>query len=651
MDRRSLEQLLLLGGSTTPVADASMTTCGCLVSELAFLQHLPPGECPLCHLPQSKILAAVEPLRELWRILDLENDRRRRSLSRQLAIALDGDAVDMMGLFQRYANEENQSSFREDIFDDPILKSLMISSNQPVSDESLQRSRITMDNLYEQHILNELTEEKEYNYSLCFPLHRKRSDFDILKRALTLNNVLKKGQRYISLSICTRHHHGTNVEVTMFAMITEKRWELYEYTVPINVLNLSHARPQLICCGKATGEFGELEKEMQNGAHLTGEIVIHSDLPSQQSAKQTDIQKRLQQWEFVLCELTPNHLVISGTKGLVRVFNILKSPVYKIGQPVYTYVTNFPIKCIAVASSRNLIATGVTAKERLLNKEQPFIILHKLTFGADLRLKQVDPITITIPYHEPIRHICFNEAATHLMCTTSWELRYLIIRLRQSSVDNYRKPRLIFTGFTCSKGNLLLVEADLIKTSEGITDIRFGVPFSNTVFINFNALKQIPPMMIHLEGAMIDSLVDDDGFSLQHSMTSMEESDYITAGKVMMKFTELGSLVHRCAVSPRGDGVVFLSKDGRLVLVNTTNFHLALTMLSKKKFAVLLGEVAGSERSDEAGLVEFSKDGGKVFVVDRKGVFSIFDFTKGVPGKDHDVIKCKIVRLNGSVVN
>lgn len=41
----------------------------------------------------------------------------------------------------------------------------------------------------------------------------------------------------------------------------------------------------------------------------------------------------------------------------------------------------------------------------------------------------------------------------------------------------------------------------------------------------------------------------------------------------------------------------------------------------------------------------FSADGGKVFALDRKGVFSVFDFTKGIPGEDPDVIKCKIISL------
>lgn len=84
-------------------------------------------------------------------------------------------------------------------------------------------------------------------------------------------------------------------------------------------------------------------------------------------------------------------------------------------------------------------------------------------------------------------------------------------------------------------------------------------------------------------------------------------------------------------------------------MVSLPNFYpgrrISATDSKNKKIVVLLGEVANAERFSEAASVVFSSDGGKVFALDRRGVFSVFDFTKGIPGKDPDVIKCKIISL------
>ena len=113
-----------------------------------------------------------------------------------------------------------------------------------------------------------------------------------------------------------------------------------------------------------------------------------------------------------------------------------------------------------------------------------------------------------------------------------------------------------------------------------------------------------------------------------------------------MKISEVGSLIHGFSLSPRGDGIVFLDKDGRLYLIPTPNLlskSTTSTSGASKKVVILLGEVSNAERFTEAAAIKFSSDGGKIFAVDRKGVFSVFDFTKGVPGEDLDVVKCKIL--------
>lgn len=193
-----------------------------------------------------------------------------------------------------------------------------------------------------------------------------------------------------------------------------------------------------------------------------------------------------------------------------------------------------------------------------------------------------------------------------------------------------------------------------MMASEGITDARFGNMYSNTIVITSNYLGYRLPVVIRLHGTQIDSSrpgPNNDAFSLENSFSSRdkeEEDDYsmLKSSEVILRVPEVGSSIHAAAISPRGDGIVFVDKDGRLYLVSAPNLSSQSgTGLTNKKTIVLLGETANAERYTEAASVQFLADGGKVFAVDRKGLFQVFDFTKGVPGEDLDVVKCKILSV------
>lgn len=705
----SLEPLLKLPGSLDPNAltpDASIVSCGCIVSETFFNSTIDSGvdACPECLTPNVRVLKPVRQLRELYSLItqlqgDTTTKSRRRSSSKRSFKTIDpndkagGEQMDLISLFYKYAKEEHAhpdvvSSVTPDVKPIQINKdesrslvsnhgnSTSISPLRKVSpqgnsygpDDGYHERSKSKTSKYEDYIWSTLSEEKEYNFSKCFPFHRKISAYQTQQGKLFSTNPFKssvmKSSRFIGTDLNTFIYRVTGQEVTRFVMITEKRWELYELT------NNTDFKPVLVCCGKLTGEYGSLFSNLRED--YGHEVVIGNDFSGNAQANDPfsneDHRKKLSQWEHLNCQLSNDFLVISGTKGIMRVFNISKASLpHEMGKPVYTYITNFPIRCIAISNTDPLLACGITAKERISGKEQPFVVLHKLVRSSvgDKIIGSVEPITITIPYRDPIKLLSFNANSTHLLCCTVWESRYLIIRLRGAGSDNFRKPRLIWTDSTIPKkrkksDGVFYDDSDeeapdddaLMMDNEGITDAKFGT-IPNTLVLTSCSLQNRPPIMLRLEGSSMDSNGNrniSDSLSMDSSLHSRHEPDdeqeitNIKSSDLLLKFQEVGFSIHKVAILPRRDALAFLDKDGRIYLVSIPNYELNLYS-SIKKIVVLLGEVSNAERYIEAATIMFSADGGKVYVVDRKGILMVYDFTKGIPGQDSDVTKCKIVNV------
>ncbi|ODV77386.1 uncharacterized protein CANTADRAFT_55534 [Suhomyces tanzawaensis NRRL Y-17324] len=723
----SLEELLRFPGvlSEELIPDASVLSCGCLTSEAIFRSSGVPF-CYNCQKEGVDIISEVRPLRDLYNIIQQLNvqligppqnanygDRRRSSSKRSGGVFEDSqpapETMDLISLFYKFAKEEeNLAEPLKLQTDHSIVKPIEIKrhsqelrklhhfqsvnvhvpSTNSISPRQRSAEKASFLNstpevmnslLLESNLLKSLSEEKEYNFSKCFPFHRKLTTFPTQQVKFNLasmtqipfksGSMIKKNTRFTGSDIHTYVDLQLDIEVTRFVLINEKRWELYEYTVPLNDSS-AESRPQMICCGKLSGEYGENMNELNpanNDTTVTGEIIIknefnHNNSDQVASSQESDIKKKLQLWDFLFCQLSSDYLVISGTKGIMRVINLKRNLSYGLGQPIYTYITNFPIRCISMAPNNSLVACGITARERLSGKEQPFVILHRLILGQNQKLASVDPITITIPYRDPIKLINFNPSSTHLVCCTVWESRYLVIKLRSNELsDNYRRPRLIWSDLSIKSqrrhSELEGVAAadaqdQLMMGHEGITDLQFGSRYSNTVIITSCSLKSRPPLVIRLDGPLIDSnrtqsVAVSDTYSIQNSMNSVEEEDFssVNSAEVILKLSEVGSSAHRTALSPRGDGIVFVNKDGSIYLVSTPNLNSSALTSTNKRVVVLLGEVANAERFTEAASIKFSADGSKIFTVDRKGTFSVFDFTKGVPGEDVDVVKCKLINV------
>lgn len=681
----SLEALLKLRGSLDPngiTADASILTCGCVVSESFFLSNVDSNgkaACPDCSSPQVSFLRPIRQLRELYKIvLKLQNEvndsslaiastsggsgefkARRRSSSKKSLKDVDREQMDLISLFYKYAKEETHpdvvSSINANV--DPINIELPNDTYTipPISPRkySPQDKKLSL----EDKMLSTLSEEKEYNFSKCFPFHRKLTTFQTYQKNLFFkNSMLKKGPRYNCSFIHTSTDPFTGEDYTRFVMMTDKRWELYE-------LSKQDSSPIMICCGKSNGEYGPSFADLKE--EYGQEIIIRNDFSGQ--SDNNDDKKKLNSWELLNCQINNDFLVISGTKGIMRVFNISKKSLpHEMGKPLYTYFTNFPIRCISISPTDGLIACSITARERVSGKEQPFIILHKMNRSNSTSkiISSVEPITITVPYRDPIKLINFNATSTHLICCTVWESRYLIIRLRSSGSDNFRKPRLIWTEQSIAKarkrkdsfyndsdGEEAVDDDALMMDNEGITDVQFGT-IPNTIVLTSCSLQNRPPVMLRLEGSSIDYSYNrnlSDSISLSSSTHSKNDDEdheitNIQSSGLLLRFLEIGFSIHKVAISPRRDALAFLDKDGRIYLVAIPNHELSLNT-PIKKVVVQLGEVSNAERYTESGSIKFSADGGKIYVTDRKGTFLIFDFTKGIPGQDSDVVKCKIINV------
>lgn len=615
MDLRiaDLEALLTLPGHSAPTSDTCVLTCGCLASESEFHGS---KSCPVCGSP-ARVLAPIAPLRELHGIVQQLNllGRRRKSSQKRNSDSIQG--MDLLSLFCKFAKEEadpqpiaiRQNSRSESVASanpfDLASQQLSVSphSHLPIVDIDIDSST------------------KEYNFSRCFPFHRKLTTYPTqqLKFSLSLSS-LRKLVRYIALDIWVG-------AVVRFVLVLAHRWELYE---------LRDDKPALVCCGKLSGEFGPdwLALRPWEG----GETTLKNDFGAPSADTDT---KRLSTWEHLYCKLSGNYLVISGTKGVMRVYNVSAAR-GALGQPVYTYTTSFPIRCVSISPNEQLVACSITARERLSGKEQPFVIVHHL--DATTNTISARPITITVPYRDPIKIISFNAASTHIVCCTVWELRYLVIKLRNRNSSNYQKPRLVWTELRFEKEDE--DDNELMMDNEGITDAQFGVSHPNIVVISLCSLKDKPTVILRLDGHHGDTPLSDTRSQASHesSVLSKDGDDLhnIKAVETLASVPEVGLSIHRLAMSPRGDGMVFLDKLGNLFLVLTPNFQLH-PVTPIKKVVVLLGEVANAERFTEAASVKFSSDGGRVYAVDRKGVLHVYDFTKGIPGEDPDVVKCKII--------
>lgn len=706
MDRpklQALESLLRIegGGDGSLVPDCSILSCGCLVSESYFMRNLrdesEPTRCPVCSKSEVVVLSEIKPLRELYKLIQkwtakYPRRERKRSSTRSNHSSMSENEndkapeyMDLMSLAYEVSQTNLSSAADANSAATQGTETLGLEKNRsdnykimpPIDNSVTQTDKTTSGTGMD--VSDEFT-RREYNFSRCFPLYKKLSVFHTQQIRFNLlagnpfkaNNIIKPTS-FLGNHIYSYIDQESEEEVTRFVLLSKKRWEVYEYARSSKYKPTYNEKPVLICCGKLTGEYGKDFNSCKE--EISDEVAIKNDFSgfrsstSNSKALREVVSKKLKEWEFIYCKISKELLVIYGTKGVMRVFNISrKKPSTTLGKPLYTYITDFPIRCVSISPNEKLIASAIMAKERVSNKEQPFIILHKLYQDGDKsQVSSVEPITITLPHRDPIKLIEFNKSSTHLLCCTSWESTVLIIRLYDKESDDYKRPRLIWSENIYSRRKPRLSSDNVDDNSsssvdmndnfldEVITDLEFSSSRPDLFVVTFSSLqnKYSAVIQIHSRDPYLlgevnkSSWPDPDTHSFDNINKLVEslgdtKSSYhsnVASSEILTRLPEIGSTVHRVSILPRGDGMAFVDKSGRIYVVSTPNLQISMS----KRILVQLGEAANADHFLQAASINFSPDGGKVFAVDRKGIFQVFDFTKGIPGVDTDVIKCKLL--------
>ncbi|KAH7599904.1 hypothetical protein J7294_02919 [Nakaseomyces glabratus] len=442
-------------------------------------------------------------------------------------------------------------------------------NNQYLQFSSLSASKANDSQTNLDHILSgnsaiSVDEKRELYYAKCFPMYRKRFQFNTHSK---FNFIKSNTSSFINTAI--------SPDCTKFALITDSKWEVY--SMPTREDRHSNT-PQLLFCGKSNGQYGSNYKELKRSANKK---LDHSN--SHQS----------------FCRLSNDLLVISGSNNQFRVYNLNGN-----GEYIHSYKSSFPIRCIDIDPASQIIAYGITGKDRNTGAEQALIAFHQISKNkVTTETEFSEPVTVTLPYRDPINSIQLSNDGKFISCSTALESRFLII-----SVERPKEPRLLMKS---------LRTIDSSMESEGITDTKLFPGNPNIMCVTSCAFNS-PPIVINTR--------------INNKKNGIRT---VAQPSMIMRISEFGSQIHKCEISPRNDSIAFLDKNGSVYVMSTPAM-----MDNEKRRVALVDIVANSHRVYESASFRFSPDGHQLFIIDRKGILYIEDFAAGQP-QDLDVTKCK----------
>ncbi|CCK69305.1 Ptr3p KNAG_0C01920 [Huiozyma naganishii CBS 8797] len=364
---------------------------------------------------------------------------------------------------------------------------------------------------------------------------------------------------------------------TKFALIDKHKWEVF--SIPADI---DKYPPKLLFCGRNTGEVGKsfekLELSKKNLTALANSEVLSGD--------------------YVFCTLSDDLLIISDTNNSLRVHELTEK-----GSLIHFYASKYPLRCIDIDHGGTLIACGITGRERKTNTEQALITLHRINVNKQTGLYVFPaPLTIALPYRDPINTINLSHDGLYISCSTTMESRFLVISLR-----TLNEPRLIMKS---------LRSIDTSLESEGITDTKLFPGNFNLMCVTSTAFNS-PPIIINTK------------------IEDISELRSVAQPSLLTKIVELGSKIHRCEISPRNDSIAFLDKNGSVYIMS------APTMIEDEtKRIVLVDLVADAYRAHECASMRFNSSGHILYILDRKGVLYVEDFAYDLP-QNPEVSKCK----------
>ncbi|KAL6926466.1 hypothetical protein ACO0SA_001778 [Hanseniaspora valbyensis] len=470
-------------------------------------------------------------------------------------------------------------------------------------------------------------ENKEIFYSKCFPMYRKRSQFNVHSKFFTT-----KAKLFINTDISS--------DCTKFVLLSEHKWEVFE--IFENFDQKKNQQPfKMMCCGKINGDYGKSFNDMIKAENIETLIPDESyrimSTNSQKKKNKYVDNNKVNDWDHLFCKLMNNLLIIAGTKGILRIIDLEQN-----GKILKTLKYSFPIRCLDVNSLKNQIACGITGKERTTGSEQALIVFQKVEIPDKNEFikntKFPPPVTITLPYRDPINTLQFSDDGMYLSCSTCFENRFLLISLKK--ID---EPRLIMKsirnidnsleseGITSTHlfpGNagLMCVTSVAYNSPPIILDTKIKTIRKNNTRENAKSLNKLNPNSI--------STTPQNG----NKTLTKDSKTAVLQPSMLLRLDELGSKIYKCEISPRNDSIVFLDKHGTIYLMaSSTN---SFDENNEKRRVLILENISNAYKLREAACMKFNKNGHKLYLLDRKGIFYIEDFAAGLP-QDNFVTKCK----------
>ncbi|GME69933.1 unnamed protein product [Ambrosiozyma monospora] len=221
--------------------------------------------------------------------------------------------------------------------------------------------------------------------------------------------------------------------------------------------------------------------------------------------------------------------------------------------------------------------------------------------STNRRFLKITSFPFTLPYRDPISVLQFSPNSQYLSVATALECRFLTV-----SIVDPNRPVLVMKSH---------MKIDTSMESEGITDLQF-FPDNRKMALTALSYDAVP--------IVVDSKI-----------TAISGPEGIAHPILKLKVDEVGSMIHKCCVSPRGDSIAYLDRSGAVYAVSSPRME---DNDDKRAAAVVV--VAGASRAKEAASLRFDRSGYKLYVLDRKGVLTIADFTAGTV-EDQFVSKSK----------
>ncbi|KAH3663935.1 hypothetical protein WICMUC_005874 [Wickerhamomyces mucosus] len=606
--------------------------CGCIISKSLLLQCQSKElqNCVVCDKPLDFQYWDLQPLKDIYNLVKTDEQPESLGIEDHESYRKKYEPVsrnqNLLSLFYKVANDLQTNSINSNLIQNNEKSSPVINKDEILEGEfdnnefsdnaskTISSSRTSLitttliptlqnnfqfKNNIQPSISNDFEINNEKLFVKNFPIYKRHYQYSTSPKKFP---QLSKPKSYINNSISPKCEY--------FVVLSNSQFKVYK----INGIQ----KPQLLFTGDKHLKTGKNSQDLQN--HYENLLKFHS---------LQEIHEKLQNWEFLFCEITENFLIITGTNGILLIYSI------KFEKPIYIYFSNFPIRCIAISQDSKLIAYGITGKDRINNSEQTLIVLHKLTLEESTSNEQnndynndknndknnnndtndqideilkIDPITITFPYKDPINKISFSKDSKYLTCSTAIESRFLIIMIK----DPFN-PKLVMKS---------IKSIDTSLESEGITDLQI---FPNNRF-----------MIISNVGFNSPSIIIDNNISTINGLQTVAQP------KLVLKLNELSSNLHNCAISPRDDSIAIIDKNGSVYLITLNKINSMDFDYINNKRIFIIDQVSNSFSIKESASVKFDSNGYRLYILDRKGILYINDFIGGESNSEN-MIKSKVI--------